>query len=306
MTNPQGTPGGDRASPATDLQHAGAVIDALDRAAEALIHSPHRARSVVRLPQRGRLLATGDLHDNPSHLEKIIRLAQLDRSRDHHVVLHEMIHGERLINGLDFSYRMLARTAALVARFPEQVHPILANHELAQLTGRGVSKGAGDGVALFIAALEYVFGDEAGAVNAAVSRFIRAMPIAVMTASGVMCSHSLPAPVVMSRFDLGLVERDLTDADYQAPHGAAYLMVWGRRHDPAQLEALAGQWNVRLFCIGHEHAETGLEVRHEKLVVLNSDHEFGSVLPLDLTGPPPLAEDAALAAIPLRAIGDGP
>ena len=70
-----------------------------------------------------------------------------------------MIHGERLLNGMDFSYRMLGRVAQLVIDWPDQVHPILANHELAQLTGRGVSKGAGNSVELFNDALEFVFGE---------------------------------------------------------------------------------------------------------------------------------------------------
>jgi len=133
------------------------VTDLMDGAAQTLRGSSARDRSVVRLPPRGRLLATGDLHDNPIHLAKIIRLSRLDASPDHHVVLHEMIHGGNLINGMDFSHRMLCRVAELALRFPNQVHPLLANHELAQLTGKGVSKGAGDSVALFNAGLQYVF-----------------------------------------------------------------------------------------------------------------------------------------------------
>src|SRR5687767_13520793 len=94
-----------------NLRDASAVISLFERAAESMRRSPVRSGSVIRLPARGRLLATGDLHDNPVHLQKIIRLAKLEGSPDHHVVLHEMIHGERLINGLDLSHRMLARVA---------------------------------------------------------------------------------------------------------------------------------------------------------------------------------------------------
>ena len=78
-----------------------AVCDLFDRAAEALRSSPYRAGSSVNLPGRGRLLLTGDLHDNPAHFEKIVRLARLGESDDCHVILHEIIHGEMLVNGVD-------------------------------------------------------------------------------------------------------------------------------------------------------------------------------------------------------------
>src|SRR5687767_13490267 len=97
---------------------------------------------------------------------------------------------------------MLARVAELVMRYPGQVHPLLANHELAQMTGRGVSKGAGNSVVLFNDGLEYVFGDECEAVSTALKEFIAAMPLALLSESGVFCAHSLPAPHAMQNFDL--------------------------------------------------------------------------------------------------------
>lgn len=286
-----------------DLRDPIAVIELFERAAEALRASPVRQHCVVRLPAQpgSRLLATGDLHDNPIHLRKIIRLATLEQSPDHHVVLHEIIHGEHLVNGMDFSHRMLARVAELALRYPAQVHPVLANHELSQMTGKGVSKGAGNSVELFNDGLDFVFGDEAGEVSDAIKIFIAAMPIALLTESGVCCAHSLPAPHMMSKFDLDLFERDLTEDDYRSPAGAAYLMVWGRDHDAAQLESLASHWGVKFFCLGHEHVETGIEMKGPRLIVLNSDHERAAVLPLELTHISS-AEEAFMAAIPLAAV----
>jgi hypothetical protein len=287
----------------TDLRQPASVIDLFDRAAAAISESPVRDRSLIRLPARGRLLVTGDLHDNPSHLARIIRLARLNHSPDHHVVLHEMIHGERLINGVDLSHRMLARVAELIVRFPGQVHVVLANHELAQMTGKGVSKGAGNSVQLFNDGLEFVFGEDAEEVADAMRRFIRAMPLALRSQSGVLCAHSLPPPRLMNRFDLGVLERDLTDEDYVGPFGSAHLMVWGRQHTPEQIESLAQRWGINLFCLGHEHVDTGIEMKHPRVLVLNSDHERGVVLPIDLAGPPK-AEDAMFMAIPLSSVAE--
>jgi hypothetical protein len=291
---------------AANYNDASAVIALFEDAADAVRHSERRDRSVVRLPSRGRLVATGDLHDNPFHLEKIIRLARLDESPDHYVVMHEMIHGERLLNGMDFSYRMLSRVAELIVAHPGQVHSVLANHELAQMTGRGVSKGAGNSVELFLNALDYVFGERALDVAEAINMFIAAMPIALISDpvddyGGVLCAHSLPMAAMMPHFDVDLFQRDLRDEDYQAPHGSAYLMVWGRQYTVEQIEQLAARWGVKLFCLGHEHAETGIEMRGPRVIILNTDHERATVLPIDLSAVP-TAEEAFTYAVPLSAL----
>jgi len=292
-----------------DFNDPAAVIDVLDGAADAMCLAACRVKSIVRIPPAndGRLVATGDLHDNPFNLRKIIALAKLDASPNHHVVLHEMIHGERLINGMDFSYRMLARVAELVVQYPEQVHPLLANHEIAQMIGRGVSKGAGNSVHLFNDALEFVFGDACQEVAEAINRFIRAMPLALITddphdaGGGLLCAHSLPAESSMKHFDRDVFARELTEADFRPPHGSAYLMTWGRNYTEEQIEDLADYWGVELFCLGHEHAETGILTRGRRVVILNSDHEQARVLPIDLIAPP-TAEEAPMYAVPLGAV----
>jgi hypothetical protein len=282
-----------------NLQDAAAVSELFDRAAVALRASPCRCGSTVRLPARGWLLATGDLHDNQEHLLKIIRLARLEASPDHHVVLHEIVHGEVLVNGVDLSHRMLARVAQLVVGHPRQVHVLLGNHELAQMTGQGVSKGAGDNVELFNDGLAFAFGDAWQTVADSINGFIAAMPLAAVSESGLLCAHSLPGS--LDRFDPDVLGRELTDDDYVGGTGSAYLMVWGRGFGERVLDALAERWGVGLFVLGHEHVANGLAVRGERLVILNSDHEFATVVPIDLARVP-AAEAAVPLAIRLRSI----
>ena len=294
------------APPITNARKAAQLFE---RAANALWAQRPRREAAVRIGSTGRLLATGDLHDNPVHLAKLVRLAKLDASPDHHLVLHEMIHSERLINHMDLSHRMLARAADLVIRHPTQVHVVLANHELAQLTGRGVSKGAGNSVELFHAGLEFAFGDDAITVSEAISEFIRAMPVALVSEGGLLCAHSLPGAHAMKWFDAGLLDRPLTDADYDANTGSASLMVWGREHTPEVIARLAHAWNIKLFCLGHQHVDTGAEVMHTGggtsagVIVLNSDHEFGACLAVDLANVPS-AEEAMMYVVPLRGLPD--
>jgi len=282
------------------MHDATAVSEVLHRAAETLLEHPQRTGCIDALPGHGRLLATGDLHDNPMHYRKIVDAAALDTSPDHHVVLHELIHGERLLNGMDFSYRVLVRVADLVTRHPGQVHPMLANHELAQLTNRPVSKGAGDSVRLFDEALDYTFGDDMPIVREAIDAFVRAMPLGVRSETGVFCAHSLPNARAMTTFDIDVISRPLMDEDY-ASDGAAYLMTWGRQYDDNSVRQLADAWTVTLFCLGHQKVETGVEAYGERIVLLNSDHDRGVILPIDLARPPtPLS--AMIEAIPLAAL----
>jgi hypothetical protein len=282
-----------------DAEHVAAVFE---QAADAIKSSPYRRGSAVRLPRRGRLLVTGDLHDNPDHFRKIVHLSKLDESPDNHVVLHEIIHGEHLLNGMDFSYRMLANVAELVCRFPNQVHPLLANHELSQLTGRGVSKGAGNSVDLFNDAIDFVFGDEAQAVVEATRIFFRAMPLALITESGVCVAHSLPNQAAMKSFDLKIVDRELSDADYVSPTGSAYLMVWGRVYDERTVHQIGEAWGSEFFLLGHKHVDTGIEQVLPRVIVLNSDHERAVAIPLNLSELP-APEDLLLRAVPLQAVG---
>ncbi len=285
-----------------DLSDAQAVAAHMEQAAEALRAGALRRGCCVHLPRRGRLLVTGDLHDHPVHFASIESYARLERP-DHHLVLHELIHGDRLVNGIDLSHRMLARVASLVLAHPDRVHPLLANHELAQAFRQSVSKGAGDNVALFDAGLEWAFGDDADLVADAIGAFVRAMPLALRSESGCMVSHSLPAPAAMKRFDPSILDRALEDGDYAANGGSAWLMVWGRGQTREQIDDLASRWGVRLFFTGHAHVPSGVEAVSDRLIVLNSDHEQAMVLPLDLAEDPPPAGEMLFRAVPVASLG---
>jgi hypothetical protein len=286
------------------MTSASAFADLLESAAESLRSSPLRDHCTVRLPRRGTLLATGDIHDNQLHLEAVIRAARLKRSPDNHVVLHELIHGDRLVSGMDMSHRMLAKVAELVLAHPREVHPMLANHEIAQFRRQHISKGAGDNLQLFDAGLEWVFGDEAEVAADAIGVFVRSMPLAVRCENGVMLSHSLPSAAQMQHFDLGVLDRDLVDDDFDGPIGAAYSMTWGRNHPPEHLEALARAWGAKLFIVGHAHASAGVDFRPPNLVILNTDHEQGRVLEIDLSADAPEASSLLNRAMPIQSYFD--
>jgi hypothetical protein len=283
-----------------DLTDPASVIAVLEAGAEANVRSPCRQGSIDVIDPPGWLIATGDLHDNPIHYAKLLTQANLSMSGDphaqragKHLTLHEIIHSDRLFQGMDLSYRMLTQVALLKARYPELVHTLVGNHEIAQLINAPVIKDGVRCVEAFHAGLGYVFGSEAERVDAAARRFIRSMPLAleVRTPRGtILCAHSLPPASAMGRFDAGILRRDLTDDDYQPRVGSAYLMTWGRGYDAEGLEDLVERWGVTMFLLGHEKAEEGVKFVPPNAIVLASDHDRGTFLPINLQKPPAIEE----------------
>lgn len=304
----------DRASEAAaalDLRSADAVAGVFRAAAAAGLNAKCRVGSIDFIEPRGVILATGDLHDNPIHFARVLEEARLGEDSDatpQHLTLHELIHGDRLINGMDLSHRVLARAAALKAAMPERVHVLLANHELSQIVGSGVVKDGVRMVDAFNEGVEYAFGSGAEDVHAAIGEFIRSLPLALVSGRapgtdaplGVLFAHSLPGPEMMDRFDVGVLDRALTEEDYTPRKGSAHIMVWGRRHEPEQLVELAKRWGVSRFVLGHEKAPEGWLAVEPNAVVLNSDHEKGVALRMDLAAPAPWPPSSAWEFVSLH------
>lgn len=265
-----------------DLDDPNLVTDLLYRTAEMNRNDPRRNACVIDLPNQGKFLATGDLHDNTPALQRIVKQAGLDQSPDHHLVLHELIHGPTRLNGMDLSIRTLARACAIKCAFPKQVCFLLSNHELAQRRQDHVFKEGGSDVDAFNDGLEHLFGDAGALVHEAFDAYVDSLPLAVRCANGIMVAHSLPAPRKIEAFDKAVLQRQLTDDDY-GPKGSATFMVWGRHQNQKIAQELADAWSVENFILGHQQAEMGWEEKAHNILILASDHGHGCCLPIDLS-----------------------
>lgn len=287
-----------------DFRDAQSVCEALRAGARANATAACRVLGIDRIRHPGLLIATGDLHDNPFHFDALCRVAQLEERDDTHLVFHEVIHSDRLMNGMDLSYRALTKVAGLKAAYPERIHTLLANHELAQYQEAAILKDGVQPVLAFKKGLEYVFGGEMDEVLIAIKEFIASMPIAlrcVCPNSDFIVCHSLPAVAMMGRFDPSIFSRALTDDDFRARAGSVHHLVWGRGYDSESIEDLVERWGASMFLLGHEHADSGARFVPPCAVVLNSDHERGVYVPIDLSNPP-RAEQVPEMAIPLNSV----
>ena len=286
--------------PAINVTNSASVCEILQSATELLLAQKDRVGCTHHLPSTGKILVSGDLHDNPNNFARVIHLAELDNP-ENHVVLQELIHSGQTFIEIDLSYKMLIKVAALVEKYPNQVHPILANHELSQVTNRYITKRGIELLTRFIDGVDHVFGDESDEVLGALYSFVHAMPLAVRSSSGLFCSHSLPDVANMNRFDVSILDRDLELDDLKGTDGSAYMMVWGRKYTAEQVDNLAKLWDVKLFCLGHAWVPSGIELALDNVLIINSDHDRGAALPISLDNIPD-AKEAIHAAVQLETV----
>ncbi len=265
-----------------DLRDPDAVADLFIQAAKANLDTHGLSGSVVDLGDRGRLLMTGDLHDHTQNYQRIRKLAQLGSDSANRLILHEVIHGLDLVNGLDLSVRMLANVAALKCRFPQQVYVLQSNHELAQLRGEGILKEGRDTVGSFDEGIEFLYAGKADAVRQAMNGYIQSLPLAVRCANGVFACHSIPSNSKMRRFDPAIIDRAPAPQDL-SEKGDVYHMVWGRNQKQQTADALAKVWGCKQFVMGHQPADMGYEPQEDTMLILASNHSHGVALPIDLS-----------------------
>ncbi len=238
--------------------------------------------SLLTFPDFGQLVMTGDMHGHMRNFERVKNYADLSHSPARHVILHELIHAEH--NGPigdDHSMELVVAAARWKVEFPDQVHFIQSNHEMAQLTGKAICKGGRIVNYDFECSLAKSYGRHADDVNEALKGYIASFPLAARTRNRIFLSHSLPNKGDVHHFDPTIIERELT-IDDMTEGGHAYMMVWGRHLPPEWLDHLAEVFDVDFFLSGHQPQEGGFGIMPERMIILASDHNHGAILPFDL------------------------
>ena len=241
--------------------------------------------STLVFPNYGQLVMTGDLHGHRRNFERLKHYCDLEHAGPRHVILHELIHEDvPTLAGRDTSHELLLDAARWKCEFPDQVHFLLSNHELAQLTRHEISKNGRIVTVAFEESVREAYGRDADEVLAGLDELIRSYPLAGRTPNRVLVSHSLPGLRELATFDATVLSRIPNDQDLH-DGGSAHALVWGRYQSAAALQTLGELLDVDFFICGHQPQETGYEVLHEKMIILASDHNHGVFLTLDLSNP---------------------
>jgi hypothetical protein len=262
---------------------ADAVVETFACATEENQIDALRVEQVIHLPAEGEVWMTGDIHDHRRNFEKLIKHADLGNNPQRHLVLHELIHGDHYdASGAEGSWRTLYEAAQLKCDYPNQIHFLLANHDLAQIHGEGISKSGVSVCESFNAGVNRDFPSGGTNVTVAITEFLLSLPLAIRTPSGLLFTHSLPTDDQIAKFDFTVFDRPLTGPDYKRRVGPVYQLIWGRHMTPAGVDAFAERMGVKLIVTGHQPQETGYAVNGDKHLIIASDHNHGVYLPIDL------------------------
>src|SRR5262249_17939502 len=149
------------------------AMDTFAAATEENQTSSFREQQVLLLPGEGEVWLVGDLHDHRRNFEKTIKAADLANNPQRHLILQELIHAEHYDeSGAEESWLMLYKAAALKVDFSSQVHFLLANHDLAQIHGKGIMKGSTSVCEAFNKGVKKAFRDRAGRIQVAITEFL--------------------------------------------------------------------------------------------------------------------------------------
>jgi hypothetical protein len=255
------------------------VIGTYHQAAEANRQTTSRRGSLVVLTPEvaAEVLVSADLHGNVPNFARICQIAQLSEHPDRHLVLQEVCHGGPTYpSGTGcMSHRLLEDVAALKCEFPQQVHFLLGNHELAELTDFPIVKASRILNVTFRCGLLQSYGAETERIRHAYAEFLLSCPLAVYVSNRVFVCHSAPDNVDTEPFDNSIFHRQL-DMNDLGPSGAAFRLVWGRDYRQANADAFARLMDADLLLHGHEPCPSGYAIPNARQVLLDSSHVYGT------------------------------
>lgn len=249
------------------------VIDTYTAAANANANTEARAGNLVELKKEwaDEVMVTADLHGNRQHFNKIRKIADLANHPKRHLIIQEVCHGgpSYANTGGCMSHMMLEDVARLKVQFPDQVHFLMSNHELAELIDFPIVKNGKMLNLMFRFGLQEAYGPAADKVRDAYLPFIRTLPLAVRVEEGIWISHTIPENCDRRRFDDRLMDRELRVEDY-AQGMPAFDFVWGRDFREENAVAFAASVEVNVLIHGHEPCPEGYSVPNSRQVIIDS------------------------------------
>lgn len=258
------------------------IIDLLKKGTQANNTDKFRQGNLVCLPAQGRLIITGDIHGHRRNFERILAFADLAKNTDTHIVFQEIIHGgSEDLKGGCLSYKLLFDVIAFKIQFPDRVHIIMGNHDIAFINGRKVMKSGKEMNHSMRSALAREFPQACPEIEQAMRDVLLSQPLAVRCDNRIWLSHSLPNDRNISKFDPQVLERKLEDSDTLRP-GSAYLLTWGRKHSQALLDKMAKLFDVDIFVLGHQPQTNGYTQAGDNLIIIGCEHNHGCLMPIDL------------------------
>ncbi len=254
---------------------ASETIELFHRATEANQRtSACHGNTIVLNPENAEdVLLTGDLHGNASNFTAIVEKADLEKHPRRHLVFQEICHGGGYYpeGGGCRSHQVLESVAEMKVRYPQRVHHILSNHEMAELTEYPIQKSRMLLNLTFAWGLRYCYGKDSEDVRLAMVGYLESCPLAVRVAKNLFFSHSIPDQLDGGGaiFDRTIFYRALDPGSDFLRDGSVYRLVWGRDYRQENADAFAAMMDTEILVTGHDPAMDGYRFPNSRQVVLD-------------------------------------
>jgi len=244
----------------------------LEQAKDANYQTPCRVHNIVDITpdHADEVMITADLHGHRRNFNRIKKIADLKHNPRRHLILQEVCHGGPTYpsNGGCMSHNMLEDVARLKVEFPEQVHFIMSNHELAELTEYPILKVGKMLNLMFRLGINEMYGAASEKIREAYMNFIASCPLAAKLPGNVFVTHSAPEKTDSDGFDPAIFERSLSAADMKEGTDL-FRMVWGRDYRLENAQAFAKAIGAEVLIHGHTPQEKGFAVPNEVQIILD-------------------------------------
>jgi hypothetical protein len=254
------------------IQYIENIINSFRQANEANLSAPGREGNIIVLTPAlaDEVMVTGDLHGHRRNFNRLRKAAALDDHPRRHLVLQEVCHGGPTYpqNGGCMSHAVLEDVARLKVKYPDRVHFLLGNHELAELTDYPIQKNKQMLNLLFRLGLQQMYGPATEKVREAFMPFFQSCPLAIRLPHGVFISHSIPEQVDVHDFDKTIFSRQLDLGDYLERTGV-FQLVWGRDYRQENAKAFAEMMGAKVLINGHEPCQEGFSAPNDYQIILD-------------------------------------
>ncbi|MFZ5829990.1 MAG: metallophosphoesterase [Planctomycetota bacterium] len=270
------------------IQYIENVITTFQQATEANLKTPGREGNIVVLTPElaDDVMITGDVHGHRRNFNFIRNTAALDRHPRRHLILQEVCHGGPTYpqSGGDMSHTVLEDVAALKVKYPDRVHFILGNHELAEISDYPIQKNKQMLNLMFRLGLQHMYGPAADKVREAFTPFLKSCPLGVRLPHGIFVSHSIPENSDTRKYDKSVFSRALEPLDFVERTGV-FQLVWGRDYRSENADAFAELVGAQVLINGHEPCEEGFMAPNSRQVILDCCGDKPSYVVLDTSRP---------------------
>jgi hypothetical protein len=247
------------------------VLNTIEKAILAFKNTPGRSGRVLRLADTSEVIVVGDLHGRVDHLKKAFTLSDLKGNPSRTLIVQELIHGTSTYpDGSDNSHLVLDMVASLKCQFPRQVHYLLGNHELSQVTNRQISKNNIDLNQSFNLGIAYAYPGAADQIIEAYKKLISVIPAMIFLPNQVCISHSLPDKSRVGAFEVARLEMVPEQDSDLLPGGNLHSLVWGRDTSLENAENFLNKVNCKWLVTGHIPCYQGFDYTNSRQIILDA------------------------------------